>query len=71
MTVYLIGYGFWRFMIEFIRGDVEERGKFVPGLTPSQFWSILMILGGVAFTILYYYFDKKYEEKKALKQEVK
>ena len=55
----------------FIRGDVEERGKFVPGLTPSQFWSILMILGGVAFTILYYYFDKKYEEKKALKQEVK
>ena len=69
MTVYLIGYGIWRFLIEFIRGDVEERGKFVPGLTPSQFWSILMVIGGVIFFFLYRYFDKKIEEKKALKEQ--
>ena len=67
MTVYLIGYGIWRFFIEFIRGDVVERGKFVPGLTPSQFWSILMVIGGVAFYFLYSYFDKKIEAKKANK----
>ena len=71
MTVYLIGYGIWRFFIEFIRGDVVERGKFVPGLTPSQFWSILMVIGGVAFFFLYSYFDKKIEEKKAKQEEVK
>ena len=69
MTIYLIGYGIWRFLIEFIRGDVEERGKFVPGLTPSQFWSILMVIGGVIFFFLYRYFDKKIEEKKALKEQ--
>lgn len=64
MSVYLIGYGVWRFLIEFIRGDVEERGKFIPGLTPSQFWSILMVIGGIAFFFIYRYFDKKIEEKK-------
>lgn len=64
MGVYLIGYGVWRFLIEFIRGDIEERGKFIPGLTPSQFWSILMVIGGIAFFFIYRYFDKKIEEKK-------
>ena len=64
MTVYLIGYGVWRFIIEYFRGDVVERGQFVPGLTPSQFWSILMVIGGVVFFFLYRYFDKKISEKK-------
>ena len=71
MGVYLIGYGIWRFLIEFIRGDVIERGKFVPGLTPSQFWSILMVIGGIAFFFIYKYFDKKIEEKKARELESK
>ena len=62
MAVYLIGYGVWRFIIEFFRND--ERGALIPGLTPSQFWSILMVLGGIAFFFLYRYFDKKIEEKK-------
>jgi phosphatidylglycerol:prolipoprotein diacylglycerol transferase len=62
MTVYLIGYGIWRFLIEFVRDD--DRGQFIPGLTPSQFWSILMVIGGVAFFFLYRYFDKKIQEKK-------
>ena len=57
MSVYLIGYGVWRFIIEFFRND--DRGAFIPGLTPSQFWSILMVIGGIAFFFLYRYFDKK------------
>ena len=69
MGVYLIGYGVWRFLIEFIRGDVVERGKFVPGLTPSQFWSILMVIGGIAFFFIYRYFDKKIEDKKLVNNE--
>ena len=62
MTVYLIGYGIWRFLIEFVRDD--DRGQFIPGLTPSQFWSILMVIGGIAFFFIYRYFDKKIQEKK-------
>ena len=62
MVVYLMGYGTWRFIIEFFRND--DRGAFIPGLTPSQFWSILMFIGGIAFFFLYRYFDKKIEEKK-------
>ena len=69
MGVYLIGYGVWRFLIEFIRGDVVERGKFVPGLTPSQFWAILMVIGGIAFFFIYRYFDKKIEDKKLVNNE--
>ncbi|MCQ2430610.1 MAG: prolipoprotein diacylglyceryl transferase [Clostridia bacterium] len=49
MSVYLIGYGIFRFLIEFIRGD--HRGELVAGLTPSQFWSLLMVIGGV---VLYF-----------------
>ena len=63
MTVYLIGYGIWRFLIEFVRDD--DRGAFIPGLTPSQFWSILMVIGGIAFFFLYRYFNKKIDTKKA------
>ena len=69
MTVYLIGYGIWRFLIEFVRGDVEERGKFIPGLTPSQFWAILMVIGGIAFFFIYRYFDKKIEDRKLTSNE--
>jgi phosphatidylglycerol:prolipoprotein diacylglycerol transferase len=69
MTVYLIGYGIWRFLIEFVRGDIEERGKFIPGLTPSQFWAILMVIGGIAFFFIYRYFDKKIESKKLANNE--
>ena len=69
MTVYLIGYGIWRFLIEFVRGDIEERGKFIPGLTPSQFWAILMVIGGIAFFFIYRYFDKKIEDRKLTSNE--
>ena len=62
MTVYLMGYGTWRFIIEFFRDD--DRGAFIPGLTPSQFWSILMFIGGILFFYLYRYFDHKYGERR-------
>lgn len=52
VEAYLIGYGLWRILIEFIRGD--ERGVLLPLITtqynvfptPSQFMSLLMILLG-------------------------
>ena len=49
VSIYMIAYGLWRFFIEFARGDY--RGSFIPGLTPSQFWSILLVLGGVAYLL--------------------
>lgn len=61
MAVYLISYGIWRFVIEYFRADY--RGSFIPGLSPSQFWSIIMILSGVAVFFLYRYFDYKIENK--------
>ena len=53
---------YFKFIIEFFRAD-SERGEFIPGLTPSQFWSILMVIGGVVFFFLYRYFDKKISTK--------
>ena len=57
ISVYLISYGIWRFVIEYFRGDY--RGSLIPGLSPSQFWSIVMVIGGVAIFFLYKYFDPK------------
>lgn len=68
MTVYLISYGVWRFIIEFFRADITERGKFIPGLTPSQFWSVIMVLGGVAMFFIYRHFDPIVEQKQLEKQ---
>lgn len=62
--IYLIAYGTWRFVIEFYRGD--HRGSFVPGLSPSQFWSIVMIVLGVgyiAFLVFYPRYKVKQEPK--------
>ncbi len=57
LTVYLIAYGIFRFLIEFLRAD--DRGEFVAGISPSQFWSILMVVGGVAVFFLLRYLEKK------------
>ena len=61
MALYMVSYGIWRFVIEYFRADY--RGSFIPGLSPSQFWSIIMVLGGVAVFFIYRYFDKKIEAK--------
>lgn len=53
-SVYAISYGIWRFTLEFFRDD--HRGKFLGSLiTPSQFWSIIMVILGVGYIFLQYY----------------
>lgn len=42
MIIYLLSYAIWRFFIEFIRDD--PRGTFFKVLSPSQSWSILLLL---------------------------
>ncbi len=53
MSVYLIGYAVWRFFIEILRTDA--RGAVLLGLQPSQWQSVLFILGGVALLVIYYW----------------
>lgn len=51
LSCYLIGYGIWRFVIEYLRGD--DRGEtFVDFLTPSQLTAIVLILLGIALFFL-------------------
>lgn len=58
LSVYLICYGIFRFSLEFLRGD--NRGEFVSGITPSQFWSLCMIVIGIAlFLFLHFVFPTK------------
>lgn len=53
-SLYAIAYGVWRFGIEYARAD--ERGRFLgTALTPSQFWSIVMVLVGIGYAFLQYY----------------
>ena len=63
MSVYVISYGIFRFCIEFLRGD--HRGELVAGISPSQFWSILMIVIGVALIFFINYFQPKRDAEKA------
>lgn len=67
MALYMVSYGIWRFVIEYFRADY--RGSFIPGLSPSQFWSIIMVLGGIAVFFIYRYFDKKIEAKEVKEKE--
>ncbi len=57
LSIYLIGYGIWRFLLEFIRDD--HRGALVEGLTPSQFWSILLVVIGVGLPFAMRFLPKK------------
>lgn len=57
LLIYLYAYAVWRFTIEFWRDD--SRGAFIiPGLSPSQFQSIVMLLIAGALTLYIYYFDR-------------
>ncbi|MBP5216324.1 MAG: prolipoprotein diacylglyceryl transferase [Bacilli bacterium] len=57
LSIYLIAYGIWRFFIEYLRGDY--RGSFIPGLTPSQSWSVLLVVAGIAYLFLRLFVLKK------------
>ena len=48
-VIYAVFYGVFRFIIEFFRGD--ERGQ-LAGLSPSQYWCIVLILGAIPLYIL-------------------
>ena len=61
MSLYLVSYGIWRFVIEYFRADY--RGNFIPGLSPSQFWSIIMVLLGVAIFFVYRKFDARFNKE--------
>lgn len=67
--VYAISYGVWRFLIEFAR--VDYRGDFVGNITPSQFWSIVMIVVGIAYFFAYKYLFKRLMKHPELQEPVK
>ena len=60
LSLYLISYGVFRFFIEFLRND--NRGQLVGKISPSQFWSILLVAAGIGMIFVLNYFYKK-EEK--------
>ncbi len=59
-VLYAVFYGIFRFIIEFFRGD--ERGQ-LAGLSPSQIWCIVLIIGSIPlYIVLRKLFQKKKEE---------
>lgn len=60
LGLYAVAYGVWRFCIEYARDD--WRGSFIPGLTPSQLWSIVIVLLGIAYFFIYRYFLYRFEK---------
>ena len=57
-AVYCIAYGIWRFVLEFFRND--HRGQFLgSALTPSQIWSIVLVVFGIFYFYLYKRFFAK------------
>ncbi len=67
--VYAIAYGIWRFLIEFARDD--HRGDFIAGMTPSQFWSIVMVVLGIAYFFAYKYLFKRFMKHPELQPPVR
>lgn len=61
LVIYMASYGVFRFLIEFIRGD--ERGE-LQGLSPSQYWCIVLIFGAIAVYFLFKNVIYKEENKK-------
>jgi phosphatidylglycerol:prolipoprotein diacylglycerol transferase len=57
LSLYLIAYGIFRFLLEYLRAD--DRGQLLGFLSPSQFWSLLMVVGGVAVYFLLEWLYKK------------
>ena len=64
LSLYLIAYGIFRFGLEFLRGD--KRGELLGFMSPSQFWSVLMVVAGVGVYFLFKWLFKKREAELAL-----
>ncbi len=60
LSLYLIVYGIFRFCLEFLRGD--DRGELLGFLSPSQFWSLCMVLAGVG---VYFLLEWAYKRRAA------
>ncbi|MDR2202694.1 MAG: prolipoprotein diacylglyceryl transferase [Clostridiales bacterium] len=56
LLVYAFAYAIFRFIIEFYRGD--DRGVLIPGLSPSQWWSIAIFLTASALAFYVYYLKR-------------
>ena len=54
---YMISYGIFRFLIEYLRGD--HRGSFIPGISPSQFWAIVLFVIGIVYIVILIVLKKK------------
>ena len=63
LPLYLVGYGVWRFLIEYARGDDARGESPVSWLSPSQFTAIFMFIAGVALYFVYKYYLKNLLEK--------
>ena len=58
MPIYMMSYSTWRFLIEYARAD--DRGQTVVRfLSPSQLFSVLMMLGGIAILVIEVYVDRR------------
>lgn len=67
MSVYLIGYGIFRFCNEMLRDD--HRGQLLGSLSPSQVWSIVMVVGGIALIFVCKYLFRIRDEQLAKQAE--
>lgn len=59
IPVYFIGYGIWRFIIEYFRDD-DRGATFISFLTPSQLTAVFLILGGIAIIAITLICKKKF-----------
>ena len=60
-AIYMVSYGIFRFLIEFIRDD--DRGSLGSSvLSPSQLISIVLVVAGILLLVLYHTVFKKKEE---------
>ena len=57
ISIYLLSYGIFRFLLEFIRGD--ERGSYFLSLSPSQWISIIAVVLSI---VLFIFMRKKKTE---------
>ena len=57
-SIYLIAYGIWRFVIEYVRADYRG-STFISFLTPSQLVAIILIAVGAGLAFIEYKSAKK------------
>ena len=58
LPVYMITYGLWRFVAEYLRAD-DRGATVVDFLSPSQFISVLLVSGGLVLLAIELYVDYK------------